>query len=143
VVTLEAARVANFCPRNFGELSYRARQAQRRMRRRPALVTAVWEQAELFPLKLCSVVLMRCITKLRLMTRATAAVRSSAARRLLSRLHLLRLLRVCLLQFLRLLLVLLLCLLLSRFTSILFCQLLMFLVLFLLEFLSILGLLCD
>jgi hypothetical protein len=53
--------------------------------------------------------------------RATAAVRSSAARRLLPRLHLLRLLRVCLLQSLRLLLVLLLCLLLSRPTSILFC----------------------
>jgi transposase len=40
----------NFCPHNFGELSYHARQALRRMRRRPTLVMAFWEQAELFPL---------------------------------------------------------------------------------------------
>lgn len=40
----------NFCPQNFGQLSYYARQALRRMRRRPTLVCAFWEQAELFPL---------------------------------------------------------------------------------------------
>jgi transposase len=40
----------NFCPDNYGELSYHARQALRRMRRRPMLVCAFWQQAELFPL---------------------------------------------------------------------------------------------
>ena len=40
----------NFCPRDFSQLSYHARQALRRMRRRPALVMAFWEQANLFPL---------------------------------------------------------------------------------------------
>jgi transposase len=38
----------NFCPKTFFELSYQARNALRRMRRRPTLVTAVWKQAELF-----------------------------------------------------------------------------------------------
>jgi len=38
----------NFCPKNFRELSYHARKALRRMRRRPTLVTAFWKQAELF-----------------------------------------------------------------------------------------------
>jgi transposase len=38
----------NFCPKNFGELSYHARRALRRMRRRPTLVAAFWKQAELF-----------------------------------------------------------------------------------------------
>ena len=38
----------NFCPKHFSELSYQARQALRRMRRRPTLVTAFWKQAELF-----------------------------------------------------------------------------------------------
>lgn len=38
----------NFCPTTFGELSYHARRALRRMRRRPTLVTAFWKQAELF-----------------------------------------------------------------------------------------------
>lgn len=38
----------NFCPKNFGELSQHARQALRRMRRRPTLVTAFWKQAKLF-----------------------------------------------------------------------------------------------
>jgi len=38
----------NFCPKTFGELSYHARRALRRMRRRPTLVTAFWKQAELF-----------------------------------------------------------------------------------------------
>jgi len=42
----------NFCPTTFGQLSASARQALRRMRRRPTLVCAFWEQAELFPLYL-------------------------------------------------------------------------------------------
>src|ERR1700677_4581297 len=37
----------NFCPRDFGQLSYQARRALRRMRRRPRLVRAFWRQAEL------------------------------------------------------------------------------------------------
>ena len=40
----------NFCPTNFGQLSHYARQALRRMRRRPTLVIAFWQQANLFPL---------------------------------------------------------------------------------------------
>ena len=40
----------NFCPDSYGELSYHARRALRRMRRRPMLVCAFWQQAELFPL---------------------------------------------------------------------------------------------
>jgi transposase len=38
----------NFCAQNFAQLSQHARQALRRMRRRPTLVTAFWAQAELF-----------------------------------------------------------------------------------------------
>ena len=38
----------NLCPKTFGELSHHARQALRRMRRRPTLVTAFWRQARLF-----------------------------------------------------------------------------------------------
>jgi len=38
----------NFCPKSFFELSLHARNALRRMRRRPTLVTAFWKQAELF-----------------------------------------------------------------------------------------------
>ena len=38
----------NFCPKSFGELSRYARKALRRMRRRPTLVMAFWQQAELF-----------------------------------------------------------------------------------------------
>ena len=37
----------NLCPKTFGELSHHARQALRRMRRRPTLVTAFWRQAKL------------------------------------------------------------------------------------------------
>lgn len=37
----------NFCPRDFAELSYHARHALRRMRRRPRLVQSFWKQAEL------------------------------------------------------------------------------------------------
>lgn len=40
----------NFCPKDFAALSDHARRALRRMRRRPTLVMAFWEQAELFPL---------------------------------------------------------------------------------------------
>jgi transposase len=40
----------NFCPTTFGQLSMHARRALRRMRRRPTLVYAFWDQAELFPL---------------------------------------------------------------------------------------------
>ena len=39
----------NFCPTTFGQLSHHARRALRRMRRRPTLVMAFWEQANLFP----------------------------------------------------------------------------------------------
>jgi len=38
----------NLCPKDLSELSYHARCALRRMRRRPTLVTAFWQQAELF-----------------------------------------------------------------------------------------------
>ena len=37
----------NFCPRDFGQLSYQARRALRRMRRRPPLVRSFWRQANL------------------------------------------------------------------------------------------------
>ena len=40
----------NFCPHDFTQLSVAARSALARMRRRPALVMAFWEQANLFPL---------------------------------------------------------------------------------------------
>ena len=40
----------NFCPRDFSQLSYHARHTLRRMRRRPMLVMAFWQQANLFPL---------------------------------------------------------------------------------------------
>ena len=40
----------NFCPITFGQLSHHARRALRRMRRRPTLVIAFWQQADLFPL---------------------------------------------------------------------------------------------
>jgi hypothetical protein len=38
----------NLCPKTFGALSHHARAALRRMRRRPTLVAAFWQQAELF-----------------------------------------------------------------------------------------------
>ena len=40
----------NFCPTSFAQLSFHARRALRRMRRRPSLVMAFWQQADLFPL---------------------------------------------------------------------------------------------
>jgi transposase len=47
---LETARTADFYPQDFGQLSIHARRALQRMRRRPTLVCAFWEQAQLFPL---------------------------------------------------------------------------------------------
>ena len=38
----------NFCPKTFTELSYHALRALKRMRRRPKLISAFWQQAELF-----------------------------------------------------------------------------------------------
>jgi transposase len=38
----------NFCPKTFTELSYHAIKALKRMRRRAKLITAFWQQAELF-----------------------------------------------------------------------------------------------
>jgi transposase len=38
----------NLCPKTFAELSWHARRALRRMRRRPTLVTAFWKQANLY-----------------------------------------------------------------------------------------------
>ena len=40
--------IPNFCPKDLVQLSDQARKALRRMRRRPTLVTAFWEQAKLF-----------------------------------------------------------------------------------------------
>ena len=40
----------NFCPSTFAQLSLHARRALKRMRRRPTLVMAFWQQAQLFPL---------------------------------------------------------------------------------------------
>jgi len=40
----------NFCPSTFAQLSVHARRALKRMRQRPTLVMAFWEQAQLFPL---------------------------------------------------------------------------------------------
>jgi transposase len=37
----------NFCPCDFHQLSYQARRALRRMRRRPPLVRSFWRQAQL------------------------------------------------------------------------------------------------
>lgn len=38
----------NLCPEDFAELSEEARQALKRMRRRPRLITTFWKQAGLF-----------------------------------------------------------------------------------------------
>jgi len=37
----------NFCPRDFAQLSYHARHALRRMRRRRPLIRSFWQQAQL------------------------------------------------------------------------------------------------
>lgn len=39
--------LANFCPRDLGELRGFARRSFRRMQRRPALIAAFWQQTEL------------------------------------------------------------------------------------------------
>ena len=43
-------QLPNFCPSTFAQLSVQARSALKRMRRRPTLVMAFWQQANLFPL---------------------------------------------------------------------------------------------
>jgi len=48
----------NFCPKTFGELSHYARKALHRMRRRPTLVTAFWQQQTFF---LCTYIMQRSI----------------------------------------------------------------------------------
>jgi transposase len=47
---LKQHELANFCPKDLRELSGHAIRALKRMRRRPRLVMAFWEQADLFPL---------------------------------------------------------------------------------------------
>ena len=39
----------NVCPKDFWQLSENARRTLRRMRRRPRLITAFWQQASLWP----------------------------------------------------------------------------------------------
>lgn len=39
----------NVCPKNYWQLSQAARRTLRRMRRRPCLITAFWQQASLWP----------------------------------------------------------------------------------------------
>jgi transposase len=46
---LKQHEVANFCPKKLSELSLEAIRALKRMRRRPTLIMAFWQQAELFP----------------------------------------------------------------------------------------------
>jgi transposase len=46
---LKKHELPNLCPASFLELSASARNALRRMRRRPRLIAAFWHQAELFP----------------------------------------------------------------------------------------------
>ncbi len=45
---LKSHEVTNFCPVNFAELKHFARRRLQSMQRRPTLVTAFWQQAELF-----------------------------------------------------------------------------------------------
>jgi transposase len=47
---LKQHEVANLCPKNPRELSLEAIRALKRMRRRPTLIMAFWQQAEFFPL---------------------------------------------------------------------------------------------
>lgn len=47
---LKQHELANFCPQDLSELGVAAIRALKRMRRRPNLVMAFWQQAELFPL---------------------------------------------------------------------------------------------
>lgn len=48
----------NFCPHDFSQLSYHARHTLRRMRRRPTLVMAFWEQRICF---LCNYIMQSSI----------------------------------------------------------------------------------
>ena len=43
-------QLPNFCPTTFGQLSHHADQGLRRMRKRPTLVIAFWQQADLIPM---------------------------------------------------------------------------------------------
>ena len=45
---LKQHELPNLCPKDFAQLSQEAKRALRRMRRRPTLVAAFWQQAELF-----------------------------------------------------------------------------------------------
>ena len=45
---LKQHELANFCAKHGWELTLRATQSLRRMRRRPRLITAFWKQAELW-----------------------------------------------------------------------------------------------
>jgi len=47
---LKQYELANFCPKDLGELSVQATRALKRMRRRSSLVLAFWQQADLFPM---------------------------------------------------------------------------------------------
>ena len=47
---LKQHEIANLCPKHLSELSLHATHALKRMRRRPTLVMAFWQQADLFPL---------------------------------------------------------------------------------------------
>jgi transposase len=44
---LKKHALPNFCPQNFNQLKTKARRSLRNMRRRPTLITAFWQQAEL------------------------------------------------------------------------------------------------
>ncbi len=46
---LEAARIADVCPKDYYQLNEAAVRTSRRMRRRPRLITAFWHQASLWP----------------------------------------------------------------------------------------------
>jgi hypothetical protein len=49
--------MANVCPKDLGKLGVVAIRALKRMRRRPSLVMAFWQQAQLFPLYLSYAIL--------------------------------------------------------------------------------------
>jgi transposase len=46
---LKQHEIANLCPKHLDELSLHAIRALKRMRRRPTLIVAFWQQADLFP----------------------------------------------------------------------------------------------
>jgi hypothetical protein len=57
---LKQHEVVNLGPKNLSELSLHAIRALKRMRRRPTLIMAFWQQVELFPLYLYYAMLNRC-----------------------------------------------------------------------------------